>query len=462
MTQVSLPRRNTPLCTEIIAITSLLPMPGAPRQHPKSQIRALTKSFEAFGQVLPILIDGDHRIISGHAQWVVAQRLAMTEVMVIRIEYLAEPQIKALMIALNRLADLSKWDDQALGIILLELHGLDLDFDIEATGFAEIEIELRIEGLEDCGGETEGDPGIAAGPAITKLGDLWQLGDHRLLCANALEETSWTQLMGEDMATLVVTDPPYNVPIDGHVSGLGRHKHREFAMAVGEMSAGEFTGFLRAAMMQAHKWSVPGSVHTWAMDWRHVVEIGSAGQAVYERFLNMAVWAKNQPGMGSFYRSQHELFFIFAKGGAPSRNNVQLGRFGRSRSNVWNYPAAASLARTAEEGNPLAMHPTVKPLALICDILLDTSVKGDIVVDPFMGSGTTLIAAEKLGRKARGVELDPAYCDTIIRRWQRWTGGAAVRIVDGMIFAALEAEVSTNVNANINTTVNATVQEDRA
>ena len=200
MTQVSLPRRNTPLCTEIIAITSLLPMPGAPRQHPKSQIRALTKSFEAFGQVLPILIDGDHRIISGHAQWVVAQRLAMTEVMVIRIEYLAEPQIKALMIALNRLADFSKWDDQALGIILLELHGLDLDFDIEATGFAEIEIELRIEGLEDCGGETEGDPGIAAGKAITKLGDLWQLGDHRLLCANALEETSWTQLMGEDMA----------------------------------------------------------------------------------------------------------------------------------------------------------------------------------------------------------------------------------------------------------------------
>ena len=417
-------------------------MPGTPRQHPKSQIRALAKSFEAFGQVLPILIDADNRIISGHAQWEVAQRLGMTEVMVMRIEYLAKPQIKALMVALNRLADLSKWDDQALGAILLDLHGLDLDFDIEATGFAEIEIELRIEGLDDSEEDAEGDAVIGAGPAVTQLGDLWQLGNHRLFCGDALDEKSWAQLMGEDLANLVITDPPFNVPIDGHVSGLGQHKHREFAMAVGEMSTGEFTDFLHGAMTQAHMWSVPGSVHTWAMDWRHVVEIGSAGQAVYERFLNTAVWVKNQPGMGSFLRSQHELFFIFAKGGAPSRNNVQLGRFGRSRSNVWNYPSAASLARTAEEGNPLAMHPTVKPLALICDVLLDASVKGDIVADPFMGSGTTLIAAEKLGRKARGIELDPLYCDTIIRRWQRWTGDAAVRVADGMPFPALEAEAT--------------------
>ena len=439
MTDFCSPRRNAPLHTEYAATASLTPMPGAPRQHPKSQIRALTKSFEAFGQVLPILIDGDSRIVSGHAQWDVARRLGMAEVMVIRIEYLSQPQTKALMIALNRLADLSKWDDQALGTILLDLHGLDLDFDIEATGFAEIEIELRIEGLDGTE-DTEEDLPPATGPAITRASDLWQLGDHRLLCANALDETSWTRLMGTDLAALVVTDPPYNVPIDGHVSGLGQHKHREFAMATGEMTSAEFTGFLRAAMVLAHKWSAPGSVHTWAMDWRHVVEIGDAGQTVYERFLNMAVWSKNQPGMGSFYRSQHELFFVFAKGGAPSRNNVQLGRFGRSRSNVWHYPSAASMARTAEEGNPLAMHPTVKPLALICDILLDASVKRDIVVDPFAGSGTTLIAAEKLGRKARAIELDPLYCDTIIRRWQRWTGQDAVRNSDGTTFASLERE----------------------
>ena len=434
-------RRKAPLHSEYLATGDLSPMPGTPRRHPKSQLRALAKSFEAFGQVLPILIDGDRRILSGHAQWEVARHLGLTEVMVIRTDYLSEPQTKALMIALNRLGDLSKWDEQALGTILLDLHALDLDFDIEATGFTEIEIELRIENLDletgDAAGETVN---VATGPAVTRLGDLWQCGPHLLLCADALNAASWTTLMGDDRAALVVTDPPYNVPIAGHVSGLGQYKHGDFAMAVGEMDAAEFTAFLRTAMAHAHRWSQPGSVHYWAMDWRHVVEIGSAGNDVCERFLNIAIWVKNRPGMGSFLRSQHELFFIFAKGGAPSRNNVQLGRFGRSRSNVWNYPSAASLARTAEEGNPLAMHPTVKPLALIGDILLDASVKGDIVVDPFAGSGTTLIAAAKFGRVARCLELDPAYCDTIIRRWQRWTGEAAVRVGDGASFAAVEAE----------------------
>lgn len=431
-------RRNAPVQLEYLSTTALTPMPGAPRYHPKSQIRALTKSFEAFGQVLPILIDGDCRIISGLAQWEVAKYLGMSEVMAIRIEYLSDPQTKALMVALNRLSDLSKWDEQALSTILLDLHQIDLDFDIEATGFAEIEIELRIDDLDVAGSGSDDDVLVASGPAVTRLGDLYRLNNHFVLCANGLEETSWTALMGNDRAAIVVTDPPYNVPIHGHVSGLGKHKHREFEMAAGEMTRDEFTAFLQTAMGHAHHWSQPGSVHYWAMDWRHVVEVGSAGQAVYERFLNMAVWVKSQPGMGSFLRSQHELFFVFAKGGAPSRNNVQLGRFGRSRSNVWNYPSTASLARTAEEGNPLAMHPTVKPLALICDILLDASVKGDIVVDPFGGSGTTLIAAEKHGRKARLIELDPAYCDTIIRRWQRWTGEDAVRVSDGMTFGAVE------------------------
>ena len=433
-------RRNALLHSEYISTAAISAMPGSPRLHPKSQIRALIKSFEAFGQVLPILIDSESRIISGHAQWEVATRLGMAEVLVVRIEYLTEPQIKALMVAMNRLADLSKWDDAALRTILLDLHELELDFDIEATGFAEIEIELRIEEIDDSDPAPDDPLLVGAGPAITRLGDLWHLGNHRLLCGNALEEASWDRLMGTDLAALLVTDCPFNVPIDGHVSGLGQHKHREFAMAVGEMDEAQFTDFLRTGMTHAHRWSQPGSMHFWAMDWRHVVEIGGAGKSVYERYLNMAVWVKNQPGMGSYLRSQHDLFFIFAKAGAASRNNVQLGRFGRSRSNVWRYPGAASMARTSEEGNPLAMHPTVKPLALICDILLDASIKGDIVVDPFAGSGTCVIAAEKLNRRARAIELDPAYCDTIIRRWQHWTGEAAVRVADGITFAALEAQ----------------------
>jgi DNA modification methylase len=445
MTYTSPPRRNSPLQTEHVSTIALTPMPGTPRHHPQSQIRALVKSFTTFGQVLPILIDSECRIISGHAQWDVAKRLQLSEVMVIRIAYLSEPQTKALMVALNRLGDLSKWDELALTTVLLDLHALDLDFDIEATGFAEIEIELRIEGLDDLV-EPDDDPvWVGSGAPVTQLGDLWQLGPHRLLCANALDEANWIQLMGDDRAAIVVTDPPFNVPIDGHVSGLGKYKHRDFAMAVGEMSTVEFTAFLQAAMTLAHRWSMPGSVHYWAMDWRHVLEISNAGKSVYERFLNMGVWVKNQPGMGSFLRSQHELFFIFAKGGASTRNNVQLGRFGRSRSNIWNYASAASLARTAEEGNPLAMHPTVKPLALICDMLLDASGKGDVVIDPFAGSGTTLIAAEKLGRVARCLELDPSYCDTVVRRWQRWTGTCAVRVADGMSFAALETENAASV-----------------
>jgi DNA modification methylase len=430
--------RSTRLQSEYLATSTLKPMPGATRRHPKSQIRALMRSIEAFGQVLPVLVDEQYRIISGHAQLEAATRLGLTEVLSIHIEYLTEPQIKALMIALNRLADLSTWDEKALGTVLLELSDLDLDFDLEATGFSLAEIELKIEGLNH-GEDGEGQVTTPSGPAITQPGDVWQLGNHRLICGNALEAGTWEQLMGSDSAALVVTDPPYNVPIDGHVSGLGAHRHREFAMATGELDAAGFQKFLQTAMAHAHQWSGPGSLHYWAMDWRHVVEIGAAGRDIYERFINICVWSKNQPGMGSFYRSQHELFFVFAKGGAPSRNNVQLGRFGRSRSNIWHYPGAASLAKTAEEGNPLALHPTVKPLALICDILLDASVKGDIVVDPFCGSGTTIIAAEKLGRRARAIELDPLYCDTIIRRWQHWSGESAVRIADGITFNALEA-----------------------
>lgn len=438
------PRRNASLHTEYLATTSLIPMPGAPRQHPKSQIRSLTKSFEAFGQVLPILIDGESRIISGHAQWDVAKRLGMSEVMVIRVEHLNEPQTKALMVALNRLGDLSKWDEQALSTILLDLHEIELGFDIEATGFAEIEIELRIEGLDDVT-EAEGEVVLVGdGPTVTQPGDLWQLGDHRLLCADALKEESWQQLMGEDRAALVVTDPPFNISIDGNVTGLGKFRHREFAMATGELSPAEFTAFLQTAMAHAHHWSAPGSVHTWAMDWRHANEITAAGLAVYERYLNMAVWVKDRPGMGSWLRSQHELFFIFGKGGAPINNRVQLGRFGRSRSNVWHYPSAASVARTSDEGNPLSWHPTVKPLALICDILLDSTAKGEIIADPFAGSGTALMAAEKLGRKARCLELDPAYCDTIIRRWQRWSGAEAIRVADGLQFDVLDSHLAEN------------------
>lgn len=436
----SLSRRNAALQIEHIPPASLTSMPGTARKHPKSQIRSLAKSIQAFGFAAPVLIDGAQRIIAGHARIEAAKQLGMDTVPVIRIEHLNDAQIKAFALADNRLAELSRWDERALGAVLLDLSGLELNFDIEATGFAMPEIELLIEGLS--GDPEEDTPPIAVGVGrpIAGAGDLWQLGPHRLLCGNALSEADYATLMGPDSAGLVVTDPPFNLPIAGHVSGLGQFQHREFPMAVGEMDAAGFTAFLEGAMRLAYHHAAPGSVHYWAMDWRHVVEIGHAGEAVYDRFVNVCVWSKNQPGMGSFYRSQHELFFVFVKGGATPRNNIQLGRFGRSRSNVWTYPGAASLARTAEEGNPLAAHPTVKPLALINDILRDASARGDIILDPFAGSGTSVIAAEKLGRRARAMELDPAYCDTILRRWRKWSGEDPVRQHDGASFTALEAE----------------------
>jgi DNA modification methylase len=419
-------RRNAPLQIENLSPGNLQPMPGTPRKHPKSQIRSLIKSIEAFGFNVPVLIDGTQRIIAGHARVEAAKKIGMDNIPAIRVEHLSEAQVKAFLIADNRLAELSTWDEQALGAILLDLN------------------ELRIEGLTESG-DDEKPPVLATDEvAITGAGDVWQLGKHMLMCGSSLSGTDYEALMGQDQAALVVTDPPYNVPISGHVSGLGQFQHREFAMGVGEMDQTTFTAFLETAMRLAYRHAAPGSVHYWAMDWRHVVEIGSAGQKVYDRFMNMCVWQKNQPGMGSFYRSQHELFFVFSKGGAPSRNNVQLGRFGRSRSNVWNYPSAASLARTAEEGNPLAMHPTVKPLALISDILLDASVRGDVILDPFAGSGTSLIAAEKLGRCARVMELDPLYCDTILRRWRKWSGEDPIRQRDGTSFTVLETEAKAN------------------
>lgn len=436
--------RNRLLEIEHLAVADLRPDPRAPRRHNRSQIKALAKSISAFGFNVPVLIDGDNVVIAGHARIAAAREVGLETVPAIRLEHLDDAAVRAFMVADNRLGDLSDWDDQRLGAILKDLSLIDLGFDIEATGFAVAEIDLRIERLGDLGDDDAADALPSPGPAVVQPGQLWQLGDHKLFCGDALQASSWEALMRDERAALVVTDAPYNVKIDGHVSGLGQHRHREFAMAAGEMSADQFATFLTTAATHAAAWSAPGSLHYWAMDWRHLPELTLAGHAAYDRQLNLCVWTKTNAGMGSFYRSQHELFMVFAKAGAPYRNNVQLGRFGRSRSNVWSYPGASNFGRGESgsgEGNPLALHPTVKPTALIADILLDASARGDIVADPFMGSGTTIIAAEKLGRRARGIELDPLYCDTIIRRWQAWTGETAVRVADGMTFAALEAGV---------------------
>jgi len=405
----------------------LKPDPTNARQHSKKQIRQIANSIKAFGFNVPILVDRYDNVIAGHGRLLACRELGMTEVPTLCLEHLTEAQIRAFMIADNRLTEISTWDEQMLAEQLQELSLLDLDFDIEVTGFEMGEIDLRIASLEDEAepGEDPADalPELPARPPISKRGDLWNLGRHRVLCGNALDRADFAALMGEEQAVSVFTDPPYNVPIHGHASGLGSIHHRPFPMASGEMDTAEFTAFLRQVCLNLAAFSTEGSLHYICMDWRHLGELLAAGRDAYGELKNLCVWIKDNGGMGSLYRSRHELIFVFKHGRNGHRNNVQLGQFGRNRSNVWHYPGANSFSRHGEEGNLLALHPTVKPVAMIADAILDCSARGDIVLDAFLGSGTTVIAAERTGRRCYAMELDPAYVDTTIRRWQALTGG---------------------------------------
>ena len=367
---------------------------------------------------------GTTSVIAGHGRLLAVKHLGWSEVPVIRLEHLTPDQVRAYRIADNRLTDCSTWDERLLAEQLKELAESDLDFDLEAIGFDMPEIDLRIQSLGEISEEPEDPTGQTAfdEPPVSVLGDVWQLGPHRIVCGNALEPAAYDVLLGVDRAAMVFTDPPYNVPIAGHVSGKGGIQHREFAMAVGEMTQAEFTAFLSEFLACAKQACAAGALLFVCMDWRHLRELSAAGEAQGLELKNLCVWDKGCGGMGSLYRSQHELVFVYKAGNAAHTNNVQLGRFGRNRTNVWNYPGINSFARQTGEGNLLALHPTVKPVALVADAILDASERGEIVLDPFLGSGTTIIAAEKTGRRGYGIELDPRYVDTAIRRWQRLTG----------------------------------------
>jgi DNA modification methylase len=387
-------------------------------------------------------VDVQGNVLAGHARLEAAQRLGMRKVPVICLDHLSAEQARAFRLADNRLSEMSSWNEQLLTVQLKELSAVKLDFDLEATGFSIAEIDLRIEGAD--GGDTSSDDEFLPkqdGPAITQSGDLWLLGSHRLLCGNSQEPQSFEHLMNGQSAGMVITDPPFNVRVNGHVGGKGKIHHREFAMASGEMSSPEFTQFLQTTFRLLVRHSSQGSIHAVFMDWRHLPEIISAGQQTYSALLNLCVWVKNQAGMGSLYRSQHELVLIYKNGKAPHQNNIQLGRFGRYRSNVWQYGGIQAM-RHGEEGDLLAMHPTVKPVRMIADTILDCSKRDDIILDPFLGSGTTLLAAQRIGRHCYGMELDPIYMDTAIRRWQNMTGEDAIDAVTGKTFTQREAQLS--------------------
>jgi DNA modification methylase len=382
-------------------------------------------------------------VIAGHGRILACRELGWSEIPTILIDGLSDAKRRALMIADNRLAENAAWNERLLAEQLKDLSLAELDFNLEVIGFEMGEIDLKIAGLEDesaAEDPADADPEPASGPPVSKPGDLWLLGEHRALCGSVLDTTALHILMGEERAVMVFTDPPYNVPIDGHATGLGTIHHRSFAMASGEMSPPAFAVFLARSLRNLAAFCIGGAILDVCMDWRHMAELLAAGREADTELLNLCVWVKDNGGMGSLYRSQHELVLVFKTGSGPHRNNVQLGRFGRNRSNVWRYPGVNSFSRKTEEGNLLALHPTVKPVALVADAILDCTARGDIVLDGFLGSGTTVIAAERTGRRGFGTELDPAYVDTLIRRWQNLTGDFARHAESGRTFDDLACE----------------------
>ena len=413
------------ILTELIDPSKLYRHPDNPRAHSKKQIHQIAKSIETFGFRFPVLVDGDYRLICGHGRVEAAKILNMESIPVLMADDLDDHQVRALMIADNRLTENSSWDVELLGQNLMILDELELNFDIEVTGFDYGEIQQFMLNSIDDDEEKYAQPPLPVVPQhpVCQLGDLWQVGPHRLLCADSLDSNSYQQLLGDEVVDIVLTDPPYNLPAKT-IGKVAEKKHGNFDVAAGEMNTDEFISFLSRVFDQLVEVSKSGSLHYIFMDWRHIHEVLSAANKYYSEYKNLCVWTKDVPGMGSFYRSQHELVFVFKNGHDPHTNNIELGQYGRNRSNVWPYKSARHL--NSSDGDVqghcvLNTHPTVKPVKLLEDVLLDSSRKHEIVLDPFLGSGSTLIAAEKTHRQCRAIELSPHYVDVAIRRWQQWT-----------------------------------------
>ncbi len=421
---------------------TLAPRAHNPRTHSEAQIKQLMRSIEHFGFTNPVLIDAEGNLIAGHGRVEAAKRLGLKEVPTICLVKMSKDDIRAYVIADNRLAENAGWDDELLALELGALNDLKIDYDLTLTGFELPEIDVILQGIgddPDSGAQDPADqvPEVSSGPPVTLPGEIWEIGKHRLICGDSTKRETYAALLGEARAAMVFCDPPYNVPVSGHICGSGKVQHRDFAMASGEMSETEFTRFLKSVFEHLDVFSTDGSLHFQCMDWRHMGEILTAGNAAYDELKNLCVWTKTNGGMGSLYRSQHELVFLFKSGTGAHMNNVELGKHGRYRTNVWSYPGVNSFG---DQQSDLALHPTVKPTAMVRDAILDCSNRKDIVLDAFCGSGTTLIAAEETGRRGCGIELDPTYCDVIVRRMVEVCGLEARLEVTGQSFDEVATE----------------------
>lgn len=422
---------------EMQTVDCLKPHMNKTRIHNERLIGALMGSFHQFGYLVPIIVDEKGVILAGDARVEAARRLGIATLPCVQVNHLSEMEKRAFKIADNRVAELADWDFPELKIELD--HLVVLDFNIDAIGFTTPEIDVigqQVEAMNPAkADEADMLPEPTTGPAVNEPGDHWQLGKHRLMCASALDPMAIETLMAGTAARMVMTDAPYNVAVQGFVSGLGKVKHREFAMASGEMSDDEFLDFLVKVSGVAAKHLVDGGLFYGFIDWRGLGLYMTALKACGLDQINLCVWNKIQGGMGSLYRSQHEICLVFKKGKAPHINHVQLGSNGRYRTNVWDHPGMAAFGKGRDEA--LAMHPTVKPVNLLVEAIKDVTNVNEVVIDTFLGSGSTLIAAQKCSRICYGTEIDPLYADTIIRRFEAFTGIEAIHAETGKTFAEI-------------------------
>jgi DNA modification methylase len=417
-------------------IASLRPSPQNARTHSKKQLHKIKASLRQFGFTNPILITAEAEIVAGHGRFEAAKELGYEQVPTICLEHLSETDLRAYRIADNRLAELAGWDDEILKLEFAYLTDIDMDLP-ELTGFETAEIDIILDSpakpaIKDD--PTDAVPDVAEF-AVSRIGDLWLMAEHRVMCGDARDPQAYARLLDGELAQMIFADPPYNCAVNGHVGGLGATQHREFVMASGEMSRPEFIGFLKAVLAELAKASQDGALHYICMDWHELSALLEAGHATYDELKNIICWAKTNGGMGSLYRSQHEFITLWKKGRAPHINNIELGRHGRYRTNVWTYAGVNTFKRGRME--ELASHPTVKPVAMVMDAIKDCSKPKGIILDAFGGSGTTLIAAAKTKRRGYLLELDPLYVDVIVRRWQTLFRSEARHAKTGLTFSEM-------------------------
>jgi len=420
------------LTIEYLPTEQLIAYAGNARTHSPKQIQQIANSLRTFGFMNPVLVDAKNQLIAGHGRLLAAKQLGLPRVPVVRFDHLNEAQQRAYALADNKIAENADWDRSLLRVELEFLMTAEIDFDVDLTGFSTPEINLILNPAEEALPDVPIPDTPLAEHTVSVPGDLWILGRHRVLCGDCRDATGIARLLDGEQARMVITDPPFNVPVGGHVCGLGKHQHDDFAMASGEMSPAEFTEFLAASLGAMAGGCVDGALLYCCIDWRHLSELHAASAALKLTAINLCTWIKTNAGMGSLYRSQHELVWVFKHGKAPHINNVELGKHGRYRTNVWNY--AGQNAFGADRDEALAIHPTVKPVAMIRDAIQDVSHHGDIVLDGFLGSGTTLLAAHQCKRRGYGVEFDPRYVDVAVHRWMTLTGEHAVHAESGLTF----------------------------